>query len=152
MDKDKVLSQLKSLVHLDIDAVRAYTSAIDHIDLSDVKEKLVLFRTDHERHIADLSALIREYGEEPPKQTPDLMGYFIHGFTAIRSMTGTEGALKAMKSNEELSNKKYAAALELDLPSEVRDVVELNRDDERRHLEYVEKCIDSKVWEQKKAA
>lgn len=147
-----VLDRLQSLAQLDIDAVRAYSSAIERIDLPDVREKLISFRADHEQHISDLSGLIREMNAEPPKPTPDIKGFFIEGFTAIRSVTGTEGALKAMKGNEELTNKKYAEALELELPSQVREVVQRNRDDERRHLEYIESCIAAEVWEIDKAA
>jgi uncharacterized protein (TIGR02284 family) len=152
VDTNKVLDKLQSLAHLDIDALGAYTSAIERIDLADVREKLISFRSDHERHISDLSRLIEEFGAQPPKHSADLKGLFIQGFTAIRSMVGNEQALKAMKANEEVANRKYAEALELELPEEVRVVIQRNRDDERRHLEYIEKCISTKVWEEPKIA
>ena len=69
-------------------------------------------------------------------------GYVIEGMTALRSMLGTVQALKAMKSNEELTNRRYMEALHLDLPEDIRAVVEQNRDDERRHLDYIVRAID----------
>lgn len=145
---DEFVGHLEALAQLDIDAVHAYTSAIDRIDLVDVKRQLTQFRGDHERHITHLSTLIRSYGGKVPEPTPDVKGFFIQGFTAIRSMMGNEQAIKAMKGNEELTNKKYAEALKLDLPSDVRAVVQANRDDERKHLNYVNRCISSEIWKQ----
>jgi rubrerythrin len=150
IDEKKVLNELKSLTHLDIDAVHAYTAAIDRIDLADVKEKLTQFRGDHERHISDLSALILLMGEEAPKRTLDFKGFLIEGFTAIRSMIGNESAIRAMKGNEELTNRTYGRALDLELPENVRVVVKRGFDDETRHLEYINQSISLRVWERPK--
>ena len=147
-ESKELLKRLESLVQLDIDAVHAYTSAIERIDLTDVKGQLTAFRGDHERHISDLSPLIEQLGGQPPKRTPDFKGFLIQGFTAIKSMIGNESALKAMKSNEELTKKTYEDALKLELPANVMEVVRRNREDERRHLEYVNRCLTDKVWEQ----
>jgi demethoxyubiquinone hydroxylase (CLK1/Coq7/Cat5 family) len=76
-----------------------------------------------------------------------LKGYLIEGFTALRSMTGTEGALKAMRTNEKITNKNYDKALSQDLPADVAAIVRRNRDDERRHLEYIETALSNRVWE-----
>lgn len=148
MEQNKViLDQLVSLFKLDVDAMHAYTSAIERIDLPDVKRQLTSFRGDHERHLSDLSPLIQRLGGPIPERSPDLKGFFIQGFTAIRSAMGNESALKAMKGNEELTNKHYAQALEHELPADVRTVVQRNREDERRHLEYIEGCLNQRIWE-----
>ena len=147
MDNATVAENLGSLVQLDIDAVHAYDQAIKRIEVSTVREQLVRFRGDHERHITELSDYIRSIGEEPPEYSRDFKGFLIEGFTAIRSSTGTEGALKAMKSNEQKTNKDYNEALSWELPAEARTIVQRNYDDERRHLRYVEQCLDQCVWE-----
>lgn len=146
-DSKELLKRLVSLTQLDIDAVHAYTAAIDRIDLSDVKDRLIAFRGDHERHIVDLSPLIEELGGQAPKNTPDFKGFVIQGFTALRSMISNESALKAMKSNEELTNKTYEQALKLEFPEKMRTIIERNREDERRHLDYVNQCINERVWD-----
>lgn len=150
MDANDIVKELKGLCQLDIDAVHAYNECIHHIDISDVKRTIDRFRSDHERHIKDISALIHGYKEKAPEFSPDLKGYMLDVFSKLRSLSGTEGALKSLKSGENLTNKRYAKALDLDFPANVKDVIERNYRDEQRHLTYVEECIDNKVW--KKAA
>lgn len=141
---EKVISVLNDLIQLDIDAVHAYGQAIDAVEDSVVRGRLLEFQNDHERHIRELGQTVREQGGTPIEHKRDFKGFLIEGMTAIRSATGTKGALKAMKTNEVLTNRKYDKALEEDLPPRVRDLVLRNRDDERRHLQYIESCLTSK--------
>ena len=79
-------------------------------------------------------------------------GFFIGGFTSLRSLTGDEGALKAMRSNEELTNKKYREATEeWDLEPSIAGIVANNYEDEKRHLSYIEQAIESRAWEESAA-
>jgi uncharacterized protein (TIGR02284 family) len=150
MENSEIIKELKSLCQLDIDAVHAYNECIHHIDVPEVKRQIEHYRADHERHIKDLSALIHSYKEKAPEFSPDLKGYMLDVFSKIRSLSGTEGALKSLKSGENLTNKRYAKAIDQNFPENVRSVIERNYRDEQRHLTYVEECIDNKVW--KKAA
>lgn len=150
MDNSDIVKELKSLCQLDIDAIHAYNECLNHIDISDIKRDVEKFRADHERHVKDLSALIHSYKEKAPEFSPDLKGYLLDIFSKIRSITGTEGALKSLKGGENLTNKRYARAIDLDFPANIKNVLEKNYRDEQRHLRYVEEAIDSKVW--KKAA
>jgi rubrerythrin len=73
---------------------------------------------------------------------------FIKGMTAIQSMAGDEMALKAMQTNERLTNRTYQEALDdADLPDDVREIVARNRADEARHLTWVEKALAERLWE-----
>jgi len=145
--KDQALKTLTSLRQLDIDATHAYTQAIERIDVPAIRQRLTEFRGDHERHIRDLEPCIRRLGGEPPERARDFKGFFIEGFTAVRSMLGTEGALKAMQGNEETPNKHYGEARQVDLPPDVRSVVERNYEDEKRHLAYVQDTLAHRRWE-----
>jgi hypothetical protein len=149
MDKIRMIQELGALAQLDIDAVHAYGQAIEKIDLPVIREHMMRCRDDHRRHANELSVVIRELGGEPPEFTPDLKGYLISGFTSLRSMAGTEGALKAMHTNERLTNKKYADACARDwsLSSAAGDLVMKNRKDERLHIEYIENALDNRAWE-----
>lgn len=138
---EKVITVLNDLIQLDIDAVHAYGQAIESVEDVVIRGRLLEFQNDHERHIRELGQVVREQGGTPIEHKRDLKGFLIEGMTAIRSATGTRGALKAMKSNEMLTNRKYDKALEEDLPPRVRDLVLRNRDDERRHLQYIESCL-----------
>lgn len=141
MTTHEIVDHLKALIQLDIDAAYAYTQAINRIEYHDIQKKLADFRDDHVNHRDGLSALVREMGGVPPEDTPDLKGYLIEGFTALRSMMGTKSALEAMRSNERLTNKKYAEAAKADFPQHVKLMIETNYTDEQRHLEYIEDIL-----------
>lgn len=147
MENQEMINKLNSLVKLDIDAVHAYDQAIQKIDLMEVRTRLEEFKSDHQRHIQDLSSKISGLGGTPPEYKRDFKGYLLQGFTALVSITGNEGALKAMQSNEKLTNKNYDDALSWDFSPDVKDLIRKNREDERRHLQYIEQCINMKVWE-----
>ncbi len=152
MENSELGKKLKNLVQLDIDAIHAYEQAIEKTDVPTVKTRLAEFKNDHQKHVNNLSPFVQQFGEQIPTFSPDLKGYLLQGFTALRSVTGTEGALKAMKTNEMLTNKKYSEALSWELPNHIRNIVESNRDDEKRHLEFIEQCIKDEVWVKKERA
>ena len=152
METKEMLEKVSSLVQLDIDAIHAYEQAIEKVDVQSVKNQLVSFKMDHQRHVRELSDVMRRHGGQPPEYTPDFKGFLIKGFTALRSITGTEGALKAMRTNEELTTSTYDNATRMAFEKDVQEVVERNRDDEHRHLEYIKQCIDGRVWEREEAA
>jgi uncharacterized protein (TIGR02284 family) len=141
MKTEDVIEKLQDLVHLDYDAAQAYDHAIAKVDILTVRSELSVFKQDHERHITDLTRLIKALGGAP-KVARDVKGYLIEGMTALQSALGTKMALKAMRTNEKLTNKVYEETLEAPLPANVRAVVERNRDDERLHLDYIERALD----------
>jgi rubrerythrin len=147
MTNEEIVSELKSLIQLDIDAIRAYDQAMGNIEPSDVKARLTEFRRDHERHISALSPEVGRFGGTPPPNRPDVKGFVIQGFTAIRSMTGAEGALKAMQSNEKLTNRTYGKAVAMAFPPDLMTLLRSCADDERRHLEYIEQTLRLRPWE-----
>lgn len=133
---------LNDLIRLDADAVELYQSAIERVDDSAVKSDLQAFRADHQRHIVDLTRVVTDLGGEPAPGKQDLKGKALEAVTAMRSMTGTVGALKAMRMNEKLTNKTYDDAMdEEDLPAMALAIVTRNRDDERRHLASIEQHL-----------
>jgi uncharacterized protein (TIGR02284 family) len=132
------IEALNDLIQLDFDAVHAYKQAIEKIDDVIARMDLEAFQADHEQHISDLSQVVRMIGGEPVELGRDLKGVLLEGLTALRSVTGTLGALRAMKMNEKLTNRAYERALEMTLPAGAREVVLRNREDERRHLAAIE--------------
>jgi uncharacterized protein (TIGR02284 family) len=145
MAKD-IVSELNELIKLDRGAIRAYEQAIEACQTEVVREKLREFQGDHERHVSDLSAHVRVLGGTPEERR-DFKGMLIEGFTAITSQ-GDHSALLAMRGNEELTNRKYASALEVEeLTGEVRTTVERNYHDEERHLAWIKDALDQRIWE-----
>lgn len=151
---DRSITSLNDLIHLDIDAIQAYRHAIDACEIVEIRDSLTGFMVDHERHVRDLREAVRSLGGEPAAGR-DVKGFFIEGFTAIMSQ-GDRSALLAMRGNEELTNRCYETARTADLPEHVRPLIELNYQDEARHLAWIKEAISSRAWDaeadEKKAA
>jgi uncharacterized protein (TIGR02284 family) len=144
-----VIQELNGLIKLDLDAIRAYDQAIEACEHVTIRGALGEFKRDHEQHVTDLSAQVTLLGGTPATER-DLLGVLIEGFTAITSH-GDQSALMAMRGNEELTNRRYASALENELPLAARAVVEKNYQDEQRHLAWIKEAIDRRLWEQRAA-
>src|SRR5688572_22845981 len=105
---DKEIEKLiNNLIQIDIDASYAYEKAIDAIEEQDIRAHLEKFKSDHLRHIENLSTLLKELGGTPIKHETDLKGKIIEGMTWLQGIMGTKGALNAMVTNEKITNKKY---------------------------------------------
>ena len=141
MNRDEILDNLQKLVQLDVDATHAYDQAIKNVKEQVIKDKLIQFQADHRRHIDLLSAKVLELGGTPPELTSDFKGFIISGFTALRSLTGTKGALEAMETNERLTTSKYEEAAKKDFPVDVSTIIQSNLSDEQRHLSFIREAI-----------
>ena len=141
MNRDDILDNLEKLIQLDVDATHAYDQAIKNVDEQVIKEKLIQFQADHRKHIDLLSAKVLELGGTPPELTSDFKGFIISGFTALRSLTGTKGALEAMETNERLTTSRYDEAAKKDFPVDISAIVRANLADEQRHLAFIREAI-----------
>ncbi|HEX2115018.1 MAG TPA: ferritin-like domain-containing protein [Alphaproteobacteria bacterium] len=140
-------SALTNLIHVDSDAARAYAQAIEAVGATAIRRRLEAFRDEHERHIDAIAAEIRALGMEPPPRYADRRGFLLTGYMPIFPSMGTEAALRALRANETLTNHRYDQALAADLPDPVRQLIERNRLDERRHIRFLEDVIERRSWE-----
>lgn len=147
MEIKDIINKLESLFHLDVDAIHNYNRAIEAVNEETIRRDLSSFRDDHERHTRDLSAKIREIGGQTPEFSRDVKGLFLEGLTALQSLGGTEGALKAVRQGEKVTNSKYQDALQWDVGRDVKFIIERNYEDEKRHLVSVERMLAEKPWE-----
>lgn len=136
----KVCDQLNKLIQLDFDAAGTYREAILHVDDPDVRSDLHSFLADHERHVMELSRIVRDLGHTPIEAHRDFKGVILEGMTRLRSR-GTLGALRAMRMNEKLTNRTYDKASEVYMPPLGQVIVIENLADERRHLAAIEAHI-----------
>jgi uncharacterized protein (TIGR02284 family) len=150
MDTVKVVDKLNDLIKLDVDAIHAYDQAISSCTMDELKRGLTEFRSDHDRHVRELSDCVRALGGQPEVRR-DWKGFLISGFTAIVSQ-GDQSSLMAMQTNEELTNSSYRRALDLEnLSPEIRSLLEKNYADEQRHLAWIKDKLSSRVWERRAA-
>jgi uncharacterized protein (TIGR02284 family) len=148
-DTKQLTKDLNSLIQLDIDAYGAYGQAIPELPFPHIQERIEKYQEDHKTHVTTLSEFVRELKGTPPKFSPDMKGFLIKGMTAIRSKTGPEGALKAMETNEKLTNDSYAKAVQWDTPSDIKLALEKNFADEKAHFAFIKDALSRRLWEEK---
>ncbi len=146
LSTDKVIEECNDLIRFDHDAIGAYDEAIDAINVPQIHEKLVAFRGDHERHVTELSAVVRKLGGSPPSK-PGVRGVIRKTMTKVAGLAGIETVLRAMRSNEEVLNKQYASRARQDFPADVLAIIQKNYGDEQRHLAFIESTLQNRTWE-----
>ena len=146
LDIEKQIEELNELIRFDYDAIGAYNAAIDDIKELAVRDPLIQFRGDHERHVDVLSAIVRRLGGDPV-ENPGVKGVIRKTMTKVAGLGGTELTLKAMRSNEEMLNKSYAHHLGFDWPDDIRDIIQANYGDEQRHLAWIQQALSTRLWE-----
>lgn len=146
LTQDKIIEELNEVLQIDLDAVGAYQAAINSIDDIEIKSQLIEFRRDHERHIADLSAIVRRCGGNPVAHA-DLKGMLQKGMTKVAGLVGTEATLRAMLTNERTTNAVYAKHCQKNFPPDILDVLRRNYGDEQRHYSWIEASVQQRLWE-----
>ncbi len=141
-NNEETIKKMNELIQLDADAILLYDKALEHIDDSRVKDDLESYKADHERHVGELTKVVFDLGGPAPPVDRDLKGTILMALTAMRSETGTKGALKAMRSNEKLTNKRYDEVAGMELPAPAAAVVATGLADERRHLAGIEAHLE----------
>lgn len=140
-DTGAVVDKLNSLIELDYDAIAAYHEAVERLDNFSYCETLALFEQDHRRHIEILSALVEKLHGEPPK-SGDMKKLLTRGKVMLAGLAGDRAILKAMRGNEEQTNKAYAQALaEFEDSTEIQNSLRLNFEDEKKHKAWLDNAL-----------
>jgi uncharacterized protein (TIGR02284 family) len=138
-----LIAELNDLLQLDHDALQSYALAIEELEHPAYRETVRRFRTDHERHAEELTALVRRHGGKPielPHPT---------GVAKLAKQAAGKGddrsVLLAFRANERQARDKYARAVArgAEWPADARDVVRRAADDEARHFEWADVTLES---------
>ena len=136
-----VIDMLNDLIQLDYDAIQAYEAAIPRIDNGEYQAQLAAFRDDHNRHVRKLDAVVRQLHGKPVNGST-INQVVTAGKIAFVDMIGDKLVLRALKSEEDDTNKAYErAAGRRDLPQSVVPVIQNALGDERRHRDWIKKTI-----------
>lgn len=132
---------MNDLIALDYDAIEAYQAAIERVGTVTDKDQLGRFMADHQQHVTDLGALVRDFGERPQTEA-DFKRVLTKGKVVLAGLVNDEAVLAAMKSNEDDTNRAYERAVQQPgVPERVLAVFQKNLGDERRHREWIESRI-----------
>lgn len=137
-----IISALKDLIELDFDAIEAYEAAINRLDNKEYKAKLSEFKSDHERHVRELSAVLKKHGEEAPTGPSIGKQWLTKGKVILGNIIGDTGILSAMRSNEIDTNYAYERMnAREDCWEDVVDILKRGLEDERRHKNWIETTL-----------
>jgi rubrerythrin len=147
-DPAALAARLNDLLQLDHDALQAYDIAIQALRGERHRETLRRFRADHERHVAELTELIRSLGTVPV-QLPHLpTGAFKLAMQGLGGAAGALGGgdaavLLAFKANERQVRDKYRRVADLaDLPASMSATIRRAAADEATHYAWALETLD----------
>jgi uncharacterized protein (TIGR02284 family) len=136
---ERTISVLNNLIQVDIDTYHTYTQAIQALSSPHSIQTLNTFRNEHEQHIHTLSKIVRAKGGIPPEFSRDFKGYMISGYTAVKVKGGMHSVFQAMETNKALTVKYHKDALKVDLPSDIRNLIQVHLKAEEKHLASIKK-------------
>jgi rubrerythrin len=136
-------SAVKELLELEFDALEAYNYSIDHLEQPTYRTKLKEFRKDHERHIQELTALLKKHGEEAPTGPSMIKQWLAKGKAFMGNLIGDRAILIAMSSNEIDTNTAYERLLNHSKKwADSNDILTQGLADERRHKKEIDALLD----------
>lgn len=138
MQKTEMMKILANLIQIEFDAVHVYETVMERVDDGQMRERMKTFQQTHHRHVKDLADHVRELGETPPVPSQDLKGAIFERLAAIRSITGTEGALKALATAEEILGRYYQELVPENIPESTHRAIKKHLSDVQVHKEYLD--------------
>jgi len=137
-----LVAELNDLLQLDHDAVQAYGIAIDYVEDEQLRDRLIEFRGDHERHIDELTELIRAHGGIPIETAHIPTGMFKAAVQRAGAERGDRALMLAFKANERQVRDKYRRHADGPHSPEVRAVLARAAADEERHYAWALEVLD----------
>lgn len=128
---------VENLLLLEHDAIAAYEQTIARLDNPDYKQKVASFKSDHDRHVQELTRLASAVGATP-HQAGDAKQMLTTGKVALASIMGDSAILTAMRTNEEDTVTAYERASgHAEATSDARQIFQKAHADELRHREWM---------------
>lgn len=145
IDRNTVINELNKLINLGYDAIAAYEAAIERLVTPEYRERLWEFKSDHERHVRNLTACVKRLGGKAAV-SGDIKRVLSKGIVILGNINHDKGVLEAMKSNENQTSLFYEEALQkLGDDPDVADLLLRNLEDERRHRLWLVSTLDAIV-------
>lgn len=135
MNKRLQIEHLARLLHTEVHLVSSYDGALERIG-DDSRSRLEELRGGHERHVLDITELLREMGEPAPPATPEaeIEGQFSPGLSAMKNASSDEDVLQAVRIVEQVGARTYAEAREWAVGMQVHELLARHDQDEQDYL------------------
>lgn len=141
------IDELARAVTVEREVVASYDRVIPHVGHPGTADQLAQFRNEHAKHLEGLLSWKRLARKFPKRVRAEAIGKTpSSGFGGLLGMSDdTEGALREVRAVEELAQRSWNA-LSGFLPERVGKLVERLREDEQRHLRFLDRLIQARVW------
>lgn len=137
-----LVAELNDLMKLDHDAVHAYKLAIHSLQNEEYKRQLGEFLADHQRHIEELTQLIRSREGVPMHMPHGSSGVFKLLVQAVGAAGNDRSVLLAFKANERGSRDRYREAARGVHAADVTSVLARAAEDEARHYAWALETLE----------
>ncbi len=137
----ELIAELNDLLALDHDAVQAYSLAIGAISRAEYRDILAGFRGDHQRHIDQLTQLIRNQGGMPVEMPHLPTGAFKLAVQALGTLGDDRAVLMTFKANEAQVRDKYRRHAQRPHDPGVSAILHAAAADEERHYTWADETL-----------
>ncbi|HKP74478.1 MAG TPA: ferritin-like domain-containing protein, partial [Longimicrobiaceae bacterium] len=137
----ELIADLNDLLALDHDAIAAYSLAIGRVSRAEYREALAGFRGDHQRHVEQLTQLIRDRGGVPVQMPHLPSGFFKAAMQALGTLGDDRAVLAAWKTNEGQVRDKYLRYTQQVYDPAVGTIIGEAAADEERHYAWGEQVL-----------
>lgn len=137
-----LVSELNDLMKLDHDAIHAYKLAIHALENDEYKRQLGEFLADHQRHMDELTQLIKSRDGVPMHMPHGTTSVFKLLVQAVGAAGDDRSVLLAFKANERGSRDRYREAARAVHPADVTSVLARAADDEARHYSWALETLE----------
>jgi len=144
-NEKQLIDELNHLIALEYDAISAYEAAIQRLDADAFKSKFEQFLVDHQSHEQDLTRAVSMLGGTP-RTRGDIKQLLTKGRVVLANLAGDKAILKAMKANEDDTNRKYEDSVNKCrrlAPLLIQQTLVRALEDERRHREWIVSVIEA---------
>jgi len=143
IDAGAVVEQLSALLAFDRHAAESYGVASERLRSESLRRSARHFREDHERHIDELSRLLRAYGgPRPPAAETAAPDADSSAETPLGSLASDRAILRALKTSERRGRDAYRLAAKQAFPAEVAAVLRRASNDETTHYAWALEMLD----------
>jgi rubrerythrin len=138
-----VVGLLNELLHMELDAIEAYETAIDRLQDAGTRAQLQRFLEDHRQHTHELRELVQRLGGDPGAE-PEGRRLLAQGKLVLSRLSGDKALLQAMRSNANETNTRYEKARDAPgLDARTRAALSRNLSDERRHRAWIVQRLET---------
>jgi len=123
-EHEEVLSTLKNLIEICRDGQQGYLDAAEHITDTGLRAFFNEQSLERSRYAGELQSELLRMGQDDSKASGSIAGALHRGWLDLTANIGGDDAvLSAVEQGEDSAKKAYEAAVEKDLPENVRGMV-----------------------------